>query len=88
MPSDKDRIRDNQRRSRATKKRYKQELEEKLQKMESKDVEVPKEIHASAKLVAKKNRLLRASLQSEGMTSQEIDIAIGATGGTSKSRVT
>ncbi len=70
------RIRNNQRRSRARRKEYLQELESKLRKYESMGVEASTEIQASARLVVKENKRLRALLQSRGVVSQEIDRAI------------
>ena len=74
----------NQRKARARKKERVQELERKLREYESEGVKVSKEIQASAKLVAEENDNLRARLQSQGMRSQEIDMATGASGGPSK----
>ena len=79
-PNSLNRIRNNQRRSRARRKEYLQELEEKLRKCESMGVEASMEIQASARIVAEENKRLRALLQSRGIMSQEIDTAIGAPG--------
>ncbi len=79
-PNNLNRIRNNQRRSRARRKEYLQELEGKLRKCESMGVEASMEIQASARLVAEENKRLRALLQSRGIMSQEIDTAVGAGG--------
>lgn len=75
-PNSLNRIRNNQRKSRARKKEYLQELESKLRKYESMGVEASLEIQASARLVAEENRRLRALLQSLGVVSQETETAI------------
>ncbi len=77
-PNNLNRIRNNQRRSRARRKEYLHELEAKLRKYESTGVEASIEIQASARLVAEENKRLRALLQSRGIMSQEIDTALGA----------
>lgn len=79
-PNNLDRIRNNQRRSRARRKEYLQELEGKLRKYESMGMEASMEIQASARLVAEENKRLRALLQSRGIMSLEIDTAIGTSG--------
>lgn len=75
-PNSLNRIRNNQRKSRARRKEYLQELESKLRKYESMGVEASLEIQASARLVAEENRRLRALLQSRGVVSQEIETAV------------
>jgi hypothetical protein len=72
------RIRNNQRKSRARRKEYLEELKSKLRKYESMGVEASMEIQASARLVAEENKRLRALLQSRGVVSLEIDTAIEA----------
>ena len=85
MSSDRiSRIRNNQRNSRAKKKERLEEWEGKLRTYESEGVKASKEIQASAKFVAEENKDLRARLQSGSMRTQEIDMAIGASGGPSK----
>lgn len=75
-PNSLNRIRNNQRKSRARRKEYLQELESKIRKYESMGVEASLEIQASARLVAEENRRLRALLQSRGVVSQEIETAV------------
>lgn len=77
-PNNLNRIRNNQRRSRARRKEYLQELEGKLRKYETMGVEASMEIQASARLVVEENKRLRALLQSRGIMSLEIDTAIGS----------
>lgn len=67
------RIRDNQRRSRARKKEYLQELESKYRACEQMGVQASAEIQAAAKRVLDENRRLRALLQKMGMSDAEID---------------
>ena len=79
-PNNLNRIRNNQRRSRARRKEYLQELEEKLRKCEIMGVEASMEIQASARLVAEENKRLRALLQSRGIMGHDIDAALGMSG--------
>ncbi|KAB2570208.1 hypothetical protein BFW01_g6039 [Lasiodiplodia theobromae] len=67
------RIRDNQRRSRARKKEYLQELESKYRACEQMGVQASAEIQAAAKRVLDENRRLRALLQKMGVSDSEID---------------
>jgi len=70
------RIRNNQRRSRARRKEYLQKLKSKLRKYESMSVKASTKIQASVRLVVKENKRLRTLLQSRGVVSQEIDRTI------------
>ncbi|KXL43590.1 hypothetical protein M433DRAFT_69513, partial [Acidomyces richmondensis BFW] len=62
------RIRDNQRRSRARRKEYLQELESKYRQCEQLGVEASAEIQAAAKKVVEENRRLRALLKQQGFS--------------------
>lgn len=66
-------MRDNQRRSRARRKEYLQELEEKFRKCEQLGVEASAEIQAAARRVVEENRRLRALLRRKGVHEAEID---------------
>ncbi|KAK3081345.1 hypothetical protein LTS18_007672 [Coniosporium uncinatum] len=67
------RIRDNQRRSRATRKAYLQELEAKYRKCEQHGIEASAEIQAAARKVLEENKRLRALLKRSGISDAEID---------------
>jgi len=67
------RIRDNQRRSRATRKAYLQELEAKYRKCEQHGMEASAEIQAAARKVLEENKRLRALLKRSGVSDAEID---------------
>lgn len=67
------RIRDNQRRSRARRKEYLQELETKLRNCEQLGVEASTEIQAAARRVLDENKRLRALLKEKGVSEVEID---------------
>ncbi|MCJ1356645.1 MAG: hypothetical protein MMC33_006640 [Icmadophila ericetorum] len=67
------RVRDNQRRSRARRKEYLQELEEKYRNCELMGAQASAEIQAAARKVLEENKQLRALLQSQGLTDEEID---------------
>ncbi|KAI2618835.1 hypothetical protein GGR54DRAFT_144620 [Hypoxylon sp. NC1633] len=67
------RIRDNQRRSRARHKEYVQRLEERLRLCESKGIEAAFEIQHAARKVVEENRKCRALLNSLGFDNQRID---------------
>lgn len=58
------RIRNNQRRSRARRKEYIQELEDKIRVYEQQGVQVTKEIQEAARAVVEENKVLRAELES------------------------
>lgn len=72
------RIRDNQRRSRARKKEYLQEIEEKWRKCKQLGVEASMEMQVSARHVLAENARLRALLKNRGMSDAEIDSYMGA----------
>ncbi|BCS17366.1 uncharacterized protein APUU_10194A [Aspergillus puulaauensis] len=67
------RIRDNQRRSRARRREYIQDLEHRLQKFEAHGVQVTQEIQAAGRKVAVENTLLRALLQLHGVSDHDIE---------------
>ncbi|KAM5505311.1 hypothetical protein McanMca71_003157 [Microsporum canis] len=67
------RIRDNQRRSRARRKEYIQDLETRIQRYERQGVDVAIEVQAAARKVARQNAMLRSLLNSFGMTDAKID---------------
>lgn len=71
------RIRDNQRRSRARRKEYLQELEGKFRNCELLGVEASSEIQAAARRVAEENKLLRLLLLQRGVPESEIDDYLG-----------
>ncbi|KAL2142746.1 hypothetical protein VTI28DRAFT_763 [Corynascus sepedonium] len=77
-PSDRDtrnrnRIRDNQRRSRARRKEYLEELEQRLQLAEQRGLQASLELQAAARRVADENRKLRALLRLHGASDRAID---------------
>ncbi|KAF2728300.1 hypothetical protein EJ04DRAFT_528751 [Polyplosphaeria fusca] len=72
------RIRDNQRRSRARRKEYLQELEAKLRGCEQMGVEASAEIQSAARKVLEENRKLRALLRDRGVTEAEITAVTGS----------
>lgn len=67
------RIRDNQRRSRARRKEYLQELETKYRTCEAVGVEASAEIQAAARRVLDENRRLRQLLKHHGISDVDID---------------
>ncbi|OJD09905.1 hypothetical protein ACJ73_10027, partial [Blastomyces percursus] len=67
------RIRDNQRRSRARRKEYQQDLERRVQKFEQQGVQATIEVQAAARKVARENTLLRSLLKLKGVATAEID---------------
>ncbi|WPH04401.1 Hypothetical protein R9X50_00729200 [Acrodontium crateriforme] len=67
------RIRDNQRRSRARRKEYLQELEQKYRVCEQSGVEASAEIQTAARRVIDENKRLRGMLLRLGMSEHEID---------------
>lgn len=67
------RVRDNQRRSRARRKEYLQELETKYWTCEQVGVGASAEIQAAARLVVNENKRLRALLMKYGISSREIN---------------
>lgn len=72
------RIRDNQRRSRARRKEYVQDLEARLRRVELQGVEAATEIQAAARRVADENRRLRALLARHGVADDAIDAWLAA----------
>ncbi|KAF7521921.1 hypothetical protein G7054_g12304 [Neopestalotiopsis clavispora] len=67
------RIRENQRRSRARRKEYLQELEQRIRAYEQQGVEASTEIQQAARKVADENRKLRALLIQQGVDENSID---------------
>lgn len=67
------RIRDNQRRSRARRKEYLQELETKYRTCEAVGVEASTEIQTAARRVLEENRRLRLLLKQQGLSDSDID---------------
>lgn len=67
------RIRDNQRRSRARRKEYVQDLEARLRRVELQGVEAATEIQLAARRVADENRRLRALLNRHGVSDDAIE---------------
>ena len=72
IKSSSERIRDNQRRSRAQRKGYLRELEEKWQKCVQEGVNTSREIQAAARKVEEENRRLKALLRAKGVSEREI----------------
>ncbi|KAK2590542.1 hypothetical protein QQS21_011775 [Conoideocrella luteorostrata] len=66
------RIRDNQRRSRARRREYLQDLEQRLRACEVQGVEASTEVQTAARRVAEENRLLRELLHKCGATDEYI----------------
>lgn len=76
------RIRDNQRRSRARRKEYVQDLEARLRRVELQGVEAATEIQLAARRVADENRRLRALLNRHGVGDDVIEgYLVGGGGG-------
>lgn len=71
------RIRDNQRRSRARRKEYLQELEAKIRSCEQVGIEASSEIQTAARKVLDENRKLRALLHERGVSEPEVIAALG-----------
>jgi hypothetical protein len=67
------RIRDNQRRSRARRKEYLQDLEVRFRNCEQMGVEASAEIQAAARRVVDENKRLRALLKQRGLSDADID---------------
>ncbi|KAG9947113.1 hypothetical protein KCU85_g5962, partial [Aureobasidium melanogenum] len=67
------RIRDNQRRSRARRKEYLQELETKYRSCEAIGAEASQEIQAAARKVLEENKRLRRLLRNQGFSDADID---------------
>ncbi|OAQ57943.2 hypothetical protein VFPPC_11837 [Pochonia chlamydosporia 170] len=68
IPADLSRIRDNQRKSRARRKEYFQELEQRLRVYELQGIEASAEVQKSARKVFDKNKQLRELLNKHGVT--------------------
>lgn len=66
------RIRDNQRRSRARRKEYIQDLEQRLHKFEALGVQATREVQAAGRKVAVENIHLRSLLRLHGVSDQDI----------------
>ncbi|KAF2032493.1 hypothetical protein EK21DRAFT_109871 [Setomelanomma holmii] len=71
------RIRDNQRRSRARRKEYLQELEAKIRSCEQVGIEASSEIQSAARKVLDENRKLRSLLYERGVSEPEVVVALG-----------
>ncbi|KAI1934775.1 hypothetical protein LOZ66_005630 [Ophidiomyces ophidiicola] len=67
------RIRDNQRRSRARRKEYLEDLERRLRRFEKLGVEATQEVQAAGRKAAEENALLRSLLKIRSVTDGEID---------------
>ncbi|KZF20830.1 hypothetical protein L228DRAFT_278924 [Xylona heveae TC161] len=67
------RVRDNQRRSRARRKEYIHELEQRLQKFERAGVKATQELQAAARQVAVENALLRSLLEELGVAGKGVE---------------
>jgi len=67
------RIRDNQRRSRARRKEYIQELEERLRKFERLGTQATIEVQTAARKVSEQNTLLRSLLRLHGVSDVEVE---------------
>ncbi|KAE8155567.1 hypothetical protein BDV40DRAFT_294233 [Aspergillus tamarii] len=66
------RIRDNQRRSRARRREYIQDLEQRLQKFETHGIQVTQEIQAAGRKAVVEDTLLRALLRLHGVSDHDI----------------
>lgn len=66
------RIRDNQRRSRARRKEYVRDLEQRLRRFENLGVEATQEVQAAGRKVAEENVLLRSLLRHLGVAEKEV----------------
>ncbi|SPO00091.1 uncharacterized protein DNG_02943 [Cephalotrichum gorgonifer] len=80
------RIRDNQRRSRARRKEYVQDLEARLRKVEVQGVEAAAEIQLAARRVAEENRRLRALLNRHGVGNAAMEGYLAASSGGDRNR--
>ncbi|KAL8716848.1 MAG: hypothetical protein Q9225_005851 [Loekoesia sp. 1 TL-2023] len=78
-PTALNRIRDNQRRSRARRKDYMEELEKRVQTFERLGVQAGVELQTAARKVARENYLLRTLLGHHGVTSTEIETYLRGT---------
>jgi len=73
MSQDLVRIRDNQRRSRARRKEYIEDIETRLRQCERYGTEVSHEIQVAARKVVEENKRLRELLRNNGLKSEDID---------------
>lgn len=67
------RIRDNQRRSRARRKEYVQELEQRLQKFQAEGVRATREVQEAGQKMAVENSLLRSLLTLHGVSDRRVE---------------
>ncbi|KAJ3454326.1 hypothetical protein MRS44_018220 [Fusarium solani] len=74
------RIRDNQRRSRARRREYLQELEQRLRVFELQGVEASSEVQQAARRVVEENRQLRGLLNRHGITDDAISTYLHTSG--------
>ncbi|KAK3985972.1 hypothetical protein QBC44DRAFT_297851 [Cladorrhinum sp. PSN332] len=72
------RIRDNQRRSRARKKEYVDELEQRIRDFEQRGVQATAEVQVAARKVAEENKKLRALLRLHGVSEAGIQEYLAA----------
>ncbi|KAF2754619.1 hypothetical protein EJ05DRAFT_479587 [Pseudovirgaria hyperparasitica] len=72
------RIRDNQRRSRARRKEYLQELEQKYRACQQLGIEASAEVQAAARKVLDENKRLRALLREKGVSEAEVNSCLNA----------
>ncbi|ORY65364.1 uncharacterized protein BCR38DRAFT_196037 [Pseudomassariella vexata] len=75
------RIRDNQRRSRARRREYLQELEQRLRVCELQGIEASTEIQQAARRAIDENRKLRLLLSQQGVSDDAIDTFLRSSGG-------
>ncbi|PVI03577.1 hypothetical protein DM02DRAFT_557668 [Periconia macrospinosa] len=75
------RIRDNQRRSRARRKEYINELEVRLRNCEQAGIEASAEIQNAARRVLEENRKLRLLLHEQGLSDSDIAMSMGSVNG-------
>lgn len=67
------RIRNNQRRSRARRKEYIEDLEQRVRRFERQGIEATTEVQTAARKVARENALLRTLLVAKGVSNPQID---------------
>ncbi|KAH7371911.1 hypothetical protein BKA64DRAFT_649584 [Cadophora sp. MPI-SDFR-AT-0126] len=75
------RIRDNQRRSRARRKEYLQELEARLRQCELQGIEASAEIQMAARAVANENKKLRVLLAQHGIGDDKVEVHLQSSPG-------
>lgn len=73
-PASASRNRDHQRRSRARRREYVADLQQRLQQYERRGVEATLEMQQASRAVALENQMLRALLYARGVSQQEIDV--------------